>query len=1040
MAEQIKGITINIGGDTTGLNKAIKDLNKGINSTQSELSQVEKLLKLDPKNTELLAQKQTLLSKAIEDTKIKVEGLKKAKDEADKTMANGEKINEEQYRLLQREIVKTEQSLNKLETQAGKASKGLDLSSDSAKKFEGAINKVGVGIAAAGASLVAMAVNAGKSADDINTLAKQTGLTTEQIQKFQYASDIIDVSLDTLTGSMAKLTRNMESARKGSKSQKEAFEALGVSVTDNNGILRNNQDVFNEVIKVLGTMEDETQRDALAMQIFGKSAQDLNPLILGGADALEKLGKEAEDAGLILSQDTLDAANEFNDSIDRLKATATGSFAKLGSEIAEKLIPSVEDLAPKLNELVEFIMKNSKEIAILAGVITAAVVGIKAMFVIESIVTLLKKWELVTKAQAAAQAALNLVMNMNPVILAITAITALIGVTALLIIKNKEASDGMSTYKQKIDEMTSSYDKAKKSIDEVAESEMAQAEKARLLKDKLYELDSQIKSGTLSEADNIVKKQQLQGIVNELNDAIPNLNLSINSETGEWNKQRNEVDKLTNSFYELTKAKAMAKAYQSKIDEAAKKIVEANETIAKEIESRERTDKLMSELTLVGSSHKMGKTIEQMAAEAIKVQAENDLLNFSAKIKEYSDVVTETNEKTKTNVIKNLQEQTAAKEKSAKTDEELSKKLLDSYVQEVSDKKFYNQMSIYDELQYWEQIKKAGNLGANELEEVNKKIYASKDALAKEILQYAEKYASDAKLYDQMNLEQEISYWENMRIVNEFGAEELSEIDKKLYTLRKTLSEEQQKKADEQAKKDEEATRKYNEQLKSRSDALKNYNGIFNAVSENEEISGKDLLKNLKDQVKEFEKWQKDIAKLAERGIDEGILEQLKNSGPGSLNTVDALLSLSDNQISEYSSQYQKLGKMANKQALSELGPLQTALSDISSDMSTLKTDIAYATAPTASLMPSSTSKNAQEETNNTLVEMVGQALINGLTLIGDKIFEAIPKRTVLSVDGKELAVTTWEDYEDEVNRNSKLFPTREQIASIARSVMPKED
>ena len=112
----------------------------------------------------------------------------------------------------------------------------------------------------------------------------------------------------------------METAKKGTGDVASAFKKLGVSITDNKGALRNNQDVFNDVIKALGKIENETQRDAYAMQIFGKSAQDLNPLILGGADALEELGKEAEDAGLILSQDTLDAANEFNDSIDKLKA------------------------------------------------------------------------------------------------------------------------------------------------------------------------------------------------------------------------------------------------------------------------------------------------------------------------------------------------------------------------------------------------------------------------------------------------------------------------------------------------------------------------------------------------------------------------------------------------------------------------------------------------------------------------------------------------------------------------------------------------
>ena len=187
-------------------------------------------------------------------------------------------------------------------------------------------------VAGSATALYNLTANAALAADDINTLATQTGLSTEQIQKFQYASDLIDVDLDTLTGSMAKLTKNMNTAQKGTGDAAVAFQALGISITDSNGELRNNQDVFNEAIKALGEMENETQRDAYAMSIFGKSAQDLNPLIKGGADALAVLGKNASDAGMILSADALSELNEFNDSIDVMKANvgAAGNVLAVG--------------------------------------------------------------------------------------------------------------------------------------------------------------------------------------------------------------------------------------------------------------------------------------------------------------------------------------------------------------------------------------------------------------------------------------------------------------------------------------------------------------------------------------------------------------------------------------------------------------------------------------------------------------------------------------------------------------------------------------
>lgn len=361
MADRVKGISVQIGGDTTGLSKALSGVNKEIGSTQRELKDVERLLKLDPTNTELLRQKQELLSKAVSGTKDKLDTLKEAEKQVQDQFARGE-ISQQQYDALQREIVETEASLDSLEEKARKSNSVLAEISGKADKvasaFDTAAQKTrGLSLAAGGVitGMMGSAVAAGKSADDINTLAKVTGLSTDQIQKFSYATDIIDVSLDTLTGSMAKLTKNMQSAKKGSKNMVEAFDSLGVSITDSTGELRSNDDVFADVIESLGKIENETERDAVAMQIFGKSAQDLNPLILGGADALEELGKEAEDAGLILSQDALDSANEFNDSIDKLKATAQGSFAEIGTEIATMLIPFIESLAEKIGGVLEWV-------------------------------------------------------------------------------------------------------------------------------------------------------------------------------------------------------------------------------------------------------------------------------------------------------------------------------------------------------------------------------------------------------------------------------------------------------------------------------------------------------------------------------------------------------------------------------------------------------------------------------------------------------------------------------------------------------------
>lgn len=115
MANRIKGITVEIGGDTTNLQNALKQVNGEIKTTQSQLKDVDKLLKLDPGNTELLAQKHKLLGKVVEGTKEKLATLKTAAEQANTALANGE-ISKEQYDALQREIIETEQDLKRLET------------------------------------------------------------------------------------------------------------------------------------------------------------------------------------------------------------------------------------------------------------------------------------------------------------------------------------------------------------------------------------------------------------------------------------------------------------------------------------------------------------------------------------------------------------------------------------------------------------------------------------------------------------------------------------------------------------------------------------------------------------------------------------------------------------------------------------------------------------------------------------------------------------------------------------------------------------
>lgn len=332
MTKKTIGAGIAIDGEKE-FKSAISGINKDLAVLGSEMGKVTAQFGSNAGSMDALSAKSEVYNKQVETQRQKIEEMKKALENARNEYGeNSTQVKNWQISLnkAERDLANTESALSRTTDEAKKLNKadfskfGESLSKAGEMAGKAAI-ALGAAAAAAAAGIGAMAVKAAYAADDINTLSKQTGLSTEEIQKFRFASEQIDVPLETLTGSMAKLTRNMESARQGSKNQRVAFEALGVSITDNEGKLRSNQDVFAETIDALGKIENGTQRDAYAMQIFGKSAQDLNPLILGGAEALKQLGDEAEAAGLILSQDALDNLNQLSDAIDTFKATVGAS-------------------------------------------------------------------------------------------------------------------------------------------------------------------------------------------------------------------------------------------------------------------------------------------------------------------------------------------------------------------------------------------------------------------------------------------------------------------------------------------------------------------------------------------------------------------------------------------------------------------------------------------------------------------------------------------------------------------------------------------
>ena len=403
MAGNIKGITIEFNGDTTKLDKALREINNKTKSLDKELKQVDKALKFNPTSVELWRKKQQLLTQKVEETRKKLDALKQAQAKMD---ADGVDKNSEEYRKLQREIIVTGNQVKTFEGQLKKignvnlraTSEQFKAMGDKLTSAGQAMRGISTAAAAVTAAIGALTVKSGKWADDMNTMSKVYSIGTRELQQYSAAADLVDVSVETIAKSHVKLEKNMLSAANGSKNQAAAFEALGVSVTNADGSLRDGDAVWQDTIKALGSMENETERDAYAMQLMGRSAAELNPLIEDGGKTYKQVSDTMAKYGLdFIDQETLDQANQFNDALDMMKAVGMVAFQQLGTQLAAYLAPAMEKVVDLVGRLAQWFSNLSPRTqAIIAGI--AAVVAVvsplliglgKVSFAISSIMSLM---------------------------------------------------------------------------------------------------------------------------------------------------------------------------------------------------------------------------------------------------------------------------------------------------------------------------------------------------------------------------------------------------------------------------------------------------------------------------------------------------------------------------------------------------------------------------------------------------------------------------------------------------------------------------
>ena len=376
MANRIKGISVEISGDTTRLTKALKNVDSSIKNTQNQLRDVNKLLKLDPGNTELLSQKHKLLAQAVGDTKQRLETLKTAAEQANEALAKGE-ISQSQYDALQREIVETEQELKRLETAANQSATAVQKIAATGEKLKtlgNNISNVGqkflpatVAVAGLGTAAVKTAADfdsamsevsavSGATGDDFDALrakaremgAKTKFSATEAAQAMNYmamagwkTSDM----LDGIEGIMNLAAASGEDLATTSDIVTDALTAFGLSAGDSahfadilaaaSSNANTNVSMMGETFKycapVAGALGFSAEDTAEAIGLMGNSGIKSSQAGTALRSIMNRLSKEVKLTGNAIGTMTIETTNQDGSmrSLNSILADCRVAFGKM---------------------------------------------------------------------------------------------------------------------------------------------------------------------------------------------------------------------------------------------------------------------------------------------------------------------------------------------------------------------------------------------------------------------------------------------------------------------------------------------------------------------------------------------------------------------------------------------------------------------------------------------------------------------------------------------------------------------------------------
>lgn len=339
----------------------------------------------------------------------------------------------ELFRLMGTVLIDDQDAINalkKVDSKGNDTKSNLDKITEVGTKIGKAVVAGG---AVAGGALAAMTVKITETTGAIKDSADRAGMSAEEFQKWSFAAEQSGMSAETLEKAMIKQQKAFSEAKTGSASMGEAYKQLGIDISS----IGSSSEAFDQVMIKLGNMTDETQRNAIANDIFGKSYAELTPLLNEGGAGMDALKQKAVELGGVMSNDAVASGEQLGDTLDQLKLMGAGLF----NDVATKLIPivqqgadwiiahmpEIEEVAGKafnfIGDAIGFVTDHSN---ILIPVLAGLAGGFIALQIISTIKGLMDAFKTSTLLQTIAQQGLNTAMRANPMGVIITIIGLLI--------------------------------------------------------------------------------------------------------------------------------------------------------------------------------------------------------------------------------------------------------------------------------------------------------------------------------------------------------------------------------------------------------------------------------------------------------------------------------------------------------------------------------------------------------------------------------------------------------------------------------------